>query len=159
MKGVNYIIKAIHTPGPRLIQVPPEFIPQKLSRLCIQNLQDWLPEATTANGTDLYHKVRFFRYFVSQSIEFCHHNPLKATATSNTKGKHIYLYRLIPEKFWIYRRINQKFREYVFIYLFRCSLSLSLCLLGSTAQLRPWPLPQNLAEFLGGFSTTFFFTG
>jgi hypothetical protein len=24
--------------------------------------------------------------------------------------------------------------------------------LGSTAQLRPWPPPQNLAEFLGGFS-------
>jgi hypothetical protein len=25
--------------------------------------------------------------------------------------------------------------------------------LGSTAQLRPWPPPQNPAEFLGGFST------
>jgi hypothetical protein len=31
--------------------------------------------------------------------------------------------------------------------------------LGSTAQLRPWPPPQNSAEFLGGFSTIFFFTG
>jgi hypothetical protein len=31
--------------------------------------------------------------------------------------------------------------------------------LGSIAQLRPWPLPQNPAEFLGGFSTIFFFTG
>jgi hypothetical protein len=31
--------------------------------------------------------------------------------------------------------------------------------LGSTAQLRPWPLSQNPAEFLGGFSTIFFFTG
>jgi hypothetical protein len=31
--------------------------------------------------------------------------------------------------------------------------------LGSTAQLRPWPPPQNPAEFLGGFSTSFFFTG
>jgi hypothetical protein len=30
--------------------------------------------------------------------------------------------------------------------------------LGSTAQRRPWP-PQNPAEFLGGFSTIFFFTG
>jgi hypothetical protein len=29
--------------------------------------------------------------------------------------------------------------------------------LGSRAQLRPWPPPQNLAEFLGGFSTIFFF--
>jgi hypothetical protein len=31
--------------------------------------------------------------------------------------------------------------------------------LGSTAQPRPWPPPQNPAEFLGGFSTIFFFTG
>jgi hypothetical protein len=30
---------------------------------------------------------------------------------------------------------------------------------GSTAQLRPWPPPQNPAEFLEGFSTIFFFTG
>jgi hypothetical protein len=28
--------------------------------------------------------------------------------------------------------------------------------LGSTAQLKPWPPPQNTAEFLGGFSTIFF---
>jgi hypothetical protein len=28
-----------------------------------------------------------------------------------------------------------------------------LSFLGSTAQLRPWPPPQNAAEFLGGFST------
>jgi hypothetical protein len=28
-----------------------------------------------------------------------------------------------------------------------------------TAQLRPPPPPQNPAEFLGGFSTIFFFTG
>jgi hypothetical protein len=31
--------------------------------------------------------------------------------------------------------------------------------LGSTSQLRPWLPPQNPAEFLGGFSTVFFFTG
>jgi hypothetical protein len=31
--------------------------------------------------------------------------------------------------------------------------------LGSTAQLRPWPPPKNPAEFLGVFSTIFFFTG
>jgi hypothetical protein len=30
--------------------------------------------------------------------------------------------------------------------------------LGSTAQLRPWPPPQNPAEFRGGFSTISFFT-
>jgi hypothetical protein len=33
-----------------------------------------------------------------------------------------------------------------------------LSFLGSTAQRRPWT-PQNPAEFLGGFSTIFFFTG
>jgi hypothetical protein len=37
--------------------------------------------------------------------------------------------------------------------------TLLLSFLGSTAQLRPWPPPQNAAEFLGGFSTIFFFTG
>jgi hypothetical protein len=30
---------------------------------------------------------------------------------------------------------------------------------GSTAPLKPWPRPQNPAEFLGGFSTIFYFTG
>jgi hypothetical protein len=39
------------------------------------------------------------------------------------------------------------------------SSSSSSSYLGSTAQLRPWPPPQNPAEFLGGFSTIFFFTG
>jgi hypothetical protein len=33
-----------------------------------------------------------------------------------------------------------------------------LSFLGFTAQLRPWPPPQNPTEFLGGFSTIFFFT-
>jgi hypothetical protein len=40
---------------------------------------------------------------------------------------------------------------------FRDSSSSSF--LGSTAQLRPWPPPQNRAEFLGGFSTIFFLQG
>jgi hypothetical protein len=31
--------------------------------------------------------------------------------------------------------------------------------LGYTAQPQPWPHPQNPTEFLGGFSTIFFFTG
>jgi hypothetical protein len=31
--------------------------------------------------------------------------------------------------------------------------------LDSTAQHRPWPPPQNPAEFLGGFSTIFFLQG
>jgi hypothetical protein len=37
--------------------------------------------------------------------------------------------------------------------------SSSSSFLGSTAQLRLWPPPQNPAEFLGGFSTIFFLQG
>jgi hypothetical protein len=33
-----------------------------------------------------------------------------------------------------------------------------LSFLGSTAQLKPWPPPQNPTEFLGGFSTIFFYS-
>jgi hypothetical protein len=36
-------------------------------------------------------------------------------------------------------------------------LLLLLSFLGSTAQISPWPSLQNPAEFLGGFSTIFFF--
>jgi hypothetical protein len=39
------------------------------------------------------------------------------------------------------------------------SSSSSSSFLGSAAQLRPLSPPQNPAEFLGGFSTIFFFTG
>jgi hypothetical protein len=38
-------------------------------------------------------------------------------------------------------------------------IPLLLSFLGSTAQLRLWPPPKNPAEFLGGFSTIFFFAG
>jgi hypothetical protein len=59
---------------------------------------------------------------------------------------------------------NKKKLEILFL---NCSLLTSLIttetfsssFLGSTGQLRPWPPPQNPAEFLGGFSTIFFFTG
>jgi hypothetical protein len=37
--------------------------------------------------------------------------------------------------------------------------SSSSSFLGFTAQRRPWPPLQNPAEFLGCFSTIFFFTG
>jgi hypothetical protein len=40
-----------------------------------------------------------YRYFVSQSSEFCRHNPLCCFSMSNTKGKRIFLYRLSPETF------------------------------------------------------------
>jgi hypothetical protein len=36
---------------------------------------------------------------------------------------------------------------------------ISSSFLGSIAQFRPWPPPQNLAEFLGGFLTIFFLQG
>jgi len=36
----------------------------------------WLAGARTANGTALCHQVHFYRYFVSQSSEFCCHSPL-----------------------------------------------------------------------------------
>jgi hypothetical protein len=39
------------------------------------------------------------------------------------------------------------------------NITSSSSFLGSTAQLKPWRPPQNPAEFLGGFSTIFFFTG
>jgi len=40
-----------------------------------------------------------YRYFVSQSSEFCLHNSLCCFSTSNTEGKLILLYRLSPETF------------------------------------------------------------
>jgi len=36
---------------------------------------DWPPGARTANRTALCPYVQLYRYFVSQSSEFCHHNP------------------------------------------------------------------------------------
>jgi hypothetical protein len=43
---------------------------------CIQKFPDWPPEPRIANDTALCHYVQLYRYFVSQSSEFCHHNPL-----------------------------------------------------------------------------------
>jgi hypothetical protein len=43
--------------------------------------------------------VQLYRYFVSQSSEFCLHNPLYCFSTSNTKGKRIFRYCLSPETF------------------------------------------------------------
>jgi hypothetical protein len=49
-----------------------------------------------------------------------------------------------------WRRLRNEFHQFS---------SSSSSFLGSTVQLSPWPPPQNPAEFLGGFSTIFFFTG
>jgi len=40
-----------------------------------------------------------YLYYVSQSSEFCRHNPLCCFSTSNTKGKRIFGYRLGLETF------------------------------------------------------------
>jgi hypothetical protein len=46
-------------------------------RGCIQKFPDWLPRVSTANGTALCHQMQlYYCYFVSQSSEFCRHNPL-----------------------------------------------------------------------------------
>jgi len=65
----------------------------------IQKFPDMPPGARPANGTALCHQVQLYRYFVSQSSEFCRHKPLKRTAASNTKGKRKFPYRLSPETF------------------------------------------------------------
>jgi hypothetical protein len=51
-------------------------------RGCIQKFPDWPPGARTANGTALCHQMQLSRYFVSQSSEFCRHNPLCCFSTS-----------------------------------------------------------------------------
>jgi hypothetical protein len=66
---------------------------------CIQKFPDWPPRARTTNGTALCHYVQLYPYFVSQSSEFCRHNPLYCFSVSNTKGKRIFRYRLTPETF------------------------------------------------------------
>jgi len=43
----------------------------------IQKFPDWPPGAKTENGTGLCHWVQLNRYFMSQSSEFCRHNPLR----------------------------------------------------------------------------------
>jgi hypothetical protein len=49
---------------------------------CIQKFPDRAPGARTANGTAICHYVKLFRYFVSQSCEFCCHNHLCCFSTS-----------------------------------------------------------------------------
>jgi hypothetical protein len=55
-------------------------------RLCIQKFPDWPPGARTANGTALCHYLQLYRYFVSQSIEFCRHNPSSYRLSPETSG-------------------------------------------------------------------------
>jgi hypothetical protein len=66
----------------------------------MQKFPDWPPGARTANGTALCPYVQLYRYFVSQSSEFCRHNPLCCFSTSvYCCFKHIFRYRLSLETF------------------------------------------------------------
>jgi hypothetical protein len=67
-------------------------------RGCIRKFQDWPPGARTAKGTVLCHWVQLYRYFVSQSTEFCHHNPLCCFSMS-VYCCYSFRYRLSPETY------------------------------------------------------------
>jgi len=58
----------------------------------IQKFPDWPRGSRTANGTTFCHWMQLFRYFVSQSSEFCRHNHLCCFWTSVYCCKHTFLY-------------------------------------------------------------------
>jgi hypothetical protein len=70
--------------------------------------------------------VQLYRYFVSQSSEFCRHNPLCCFTTSSTKGKRIFLYRVSPGTFGytvVHSQIRLQSKHFMFhiyiqLYLF-----------------------------------------
>jgi hypothetical protein len=67
--------------------------------------------------------------------------------------------RVLRRILYLKGRKCQEYEENCIMRSFITSLSSSSSsssFLGSTAQLRPWPSPQNPAEFLGGFSIFFF---
>jgi hypothetical protein len=66
-------------------------------RGCIQKFRHRPPGTRTPNGTALCHQVQFYRYFVSQSSEFCSHNLLCCFSTSVYCC--LFIYRLGPETF------------------------------------------------------------
>jgi hypothetical protein len=51
------------------------------TRGCIQKFLDWPSGARIASGKALCHQVQLYRYFMSQSSEFCRHNPLCCFST------------------------------------------------------------------------------
>jgi hypothetical protein len=83
-------------------------------RGCIQKIPDWPPGARTANDIALCHVVQLYRYSVSQSSEFCRHNPLCCFLTSNTKGKLIFSYDSI-------RKLLDNPRTFPFIFFVSCN--------------------------------------
>jgi hypothetical protein len=68
-----------------------------LLRGCSQKFPDWPPGTRTANGTALWHYEQFYRYFVSQSSEFCRYNPLCCFSASVYCC--LFRYRLNPETY------------------------------------------------------------
>jgi hypothetical protein len=74
-------------------------------RGCTQKFPDWPPGVRTANDTALCHYVQLYCYFVSQSSEFCCHNPLCCFSTSVYFC--LFRYRASPEIF-----------GYTFIYIY-----------------------------------------
>jgi hypothetical protein len=52
-----------------------------------------------ADGTAFCHLVQLYRYFVSQSSEFCRHSPMCCFSTSVYCCKRLFRYRLSPETF------------------------------------------------------------
>jgi len=72
---------------------------ENIIRGYIQKFPDWPPGASTENGTALCQYVQLYRYFMSQSSEFCRHKPLCCFSASVYCCKHIFLYQLSPETF------------------------------------------------------------
>jgi hypothetical protein len=85
-------------------------------RVCIQKFPDWPPGARTASGTALCHEVQLYRYFVSQSSEFCCHNPLCCFWTS------VYCCKLI-----LRYRLSQETSVYTLVYVSSLSYHASRC--------------------------------
>jgi hypothetical protein len=81
---------------------------------CIQTFPDWPTGAKTADGRALCHYVQLYRYFVSQSSEFCRHNPLCCSSESDVKGKRILRLSTQSGNFWIHYRIYVKLQVEVF---------------------------------------------
>jgi hypothetical protein len=83
-------------------------------RGCIQKFPDWSPGARTANGIAL----QLHSYFVSQSSEFCLHNPLYCSPTS-VYCCCLFCYRLSSETFgYILVYTSLRSTTFVEIYLF-----------------------------------------
>jgi len=70
---------------------------------------DWPPGARTANGTALCHYLQLYRCFVSQSSEFCRHNPLRCFLTSVYFCCRLFRYRLSLDTFGYTLVWNTKF--------------------------------------------------